>query len=297
LIASYSFGDRITDNNVWLKGGLQGNGQSNSIIHARTDSYIINGISLEIYPKCVIIPIITTEGMIYREMPVTLPLRNEVNVATNTVDLFQLFQAVNQALKQNKSQLNQADTYNHDHGDNMVDIFNTITKVMQQNSTATPAEQLQTAASMLSTKQSGSAQYYSKSLNQAANELGSAKQVNADNATTLVQTLLGGGQANAQKGSAATDMLGSLLSSLGGASGSTDTASPSGKSTIDWATLANAGLEYMQSKQEGKDTLTALMEALMAEEPTKAAPYRKESGTIIANTLMQVLGTMLSKNN
>lgn len=214
-------------------------------------------------------------------------------MATNEINLYQLFQAVSQALQQNQTQLNKADPYNHDHGDNMVDVFNTITSTMKQHSGATPAKQLKTAAAQLLTKPSGSAQYYSKSLNQAARELGNAKGVTPENAATLIETLLGGGQSSSQAGSAASEMLSTLLTSLGGGSGTT-TASGSGQSTIDWATLASAGMEYMQSKQEGKDTLTALMDALMAE-PTKTAPYRKESGTIIANTLMQVLGSLLSK--
>ena len=213
-------------------------------------------------------------------------------MATNEVDLAKLFQTVSKVLEQNQTQLNQSDTYNHDHGDNMVDIFNTITNVIQQNSSATPATQLKTAASQLSTKQSGSAQYYSKSLNQAALELGSAKGINADNAATLLQTLLGGGQSSSQTSSATTDMLGTLLGSLTGSSGTTPS-SNAGQSTIDWQTIAAAGMEYMQSKQEGKDTLTSLMDALMAE-PNKTATYRKDSGALVATTLMQALGKMLS---
>jgi hypothetical protein len=217
-------------------------------------------------------------------------------MATNQVNLYQLFQAVNEELQQNQAQLNSADTYNHDHGDNMVDVFNTITSAMLENKNATPAKQLSSAASQLSTKQNGSAQYYEKSLNQAAAELGGAKSVTADNVSTLLQTLLGGGQANTQAGSAATDMLGSLLKGLTGTTGA-PSSTGTGQSTIDWATLANAGMEYMKSKQEGKDTLTSLMDALMAEESTANAPYRKDSGSIVANTLLKALGAMLSKRS
>jgi hypothetical protein len=217
-------------------------------------------------------------------------------MAANQVNLYQLFLAVSEALKQNQTQLNNADTYNHDHGDNMVGVFSTIAGAMLENKNATPAKQLSSAASQLSTIQNGSAQYYGKSLSQAAAELGSAKIITPDNASTLLQTLLGGGQANTQAGSAATDLLGSLLKGLTG----TAEASPTpgtGQSTIDWGTLANAGMEYMKSKQAGKDTLTSLMDALMAEESTTNAPYRKDSGSIVADTLLKALGSMLSKSN
>jgi hypothetical protein len=214
-------------------------------------------------------------------------------MATNEVDLAQLFQAVSKVMEQNQAQLNNSDTYNHDHGDNMVDIFSTIANAVQQNRTATPARQLRSAASQLRTKKSGSAQYYSKSLEQAARELSTAKTVDAGNAATLIQTILGGGQSTKQTGSTVTDMLSTLLGSL---TGGTPTSGGSGTSAIDWATLASAGMEYMQSKQEGKDTLTALMDALMAE-PNQQNTYRKDSGTLVATTLMQALGNMLSKKS
>jgi hypothetical protein len=216
-------------------------------------------------------------------------------MATNQVNLYDLFQAVNQALQQNQAQLNNADPFNHDHGDNMVDVFSTITKAILQNKNATPAQQLSSAAEQLRTKQSGSAQYYEKSLNQAAAELGTAKGITADNASALIQTILGGGEANTQAGSTAGDMLGTLLSGLSGGTGTSPVGS-SGESTIDWATLAAAGMQYLQDKQAGKDTLTSLMDALMADAPTKTATYRKDSGSIVANTLLQALGSMLSRS-
>jgi alpha-D-ribose 1-methylphosphonate 5-triphosphate synthase subunit PhnG len=217
-------------------------------------------------------------------------------MATNQVNLYELFQTVNQALQQNQDQLNNADTYNHDHGNNMVDVFSTIAKAMLENKNATPAEQLSSAASQLRTKQSGSAQYYEKSLNQAATELGNAKGITAANAITLIQALLGGGEAKTQAGNTTGDMLGSLLTSLTGATGTSST-SGTGESTIDWATVAAAGMQYMQDKQAGKDTLTSLMDALMADAPTKSATYRKDSGSIVTNTLLQALGSMLSKSS
>ncbi len=214
-------------------------------------------------------------------------------MVTNQISLFNVFDSVVKALQQNKTQLNQADTYNHDHGDNMVEIFDVVRSAMQAKANATPAEQLEYAAQLLRNKESGSARYYSQSLDQASQELQGQKAITTDNAMTLLQTLLGGGQASTQSAGTAGDLLGSLISSLGGAGTSTTT----GKSTIDWATLANAGLEYLQSKQEGKDTMTSLMDALMSDEGTQKAPYRKQSGTIVANTLMQALGSVLNKTS
>jgi hypothetical protein len=214
-------------------------------------------------------------------------------MAVNQINLFQAFQAVSKALRQNQTQLNQVDTYNHDHGDNMVEIFDVITRAMKEKRSLPSADQLEYAAKLLREKQSGSAQYYSQSLIQAAREL-QGKPVTADNAMTLLQTLLGGGQATSPSAGSSVDLLGSLLSSMGG-SGTGAGTGQTQPGTIDWAALAGAGLEYLQSKQEGKDTMTSLMDALMSSEQTQQAPYRKQSGSIIANTLIQTLGTMLTK--
>ncbi len=216
-------------------------------------------------------------------------------MATNQINLFKAFQSISKAMQQNQTQLNQADTINHDHGDNMVEIFDVITRAMKEKQNLTPADQLEYAAQLLRAKQSGSAQYYSQSLDQASRELQGEKTITADNAMTLLQTLLGGGQASTQSTGTTGDLLGSLLSSLGGTGTSTG-AGQEMPATIDWTTLAGAGLEYLQSKQEGKDTMTSLMDALMSSKGTQQAPYRKQSGTIIANTLMQALGSMLNKS-
>lgn len=212
-------------------------------------------------------------------------------MTTNQIDLFKAFQAVSNALQQNQTQLNQVDGNNHDHGDNMVEIFDVITQAMKEKKGMDPASQLEYAAQLLRSKQSGSAQYYAQSLDQAAQEF-QGKNVTADNAMTLIQTLLGGGQASTQSSSDLGSILGSLLPTLVGSS-----TTQGGTANFDWASLANGGLKYLQSKQAGKDTLTSLMDALMSNEQTQQAPYRKESGTIVADTLLQTLGKMLSKKN
>ena len=49
----------------------------------------------------------------------------------SALDLLTMFKAASRSLKQNKEALNQADDYNHNHGDNMVSIFRVITKAME----------------------------------------------------------------------------------------------------------------------------------------------------------------------
>jgi len=113
-------------------------------------------------------------------------------MATQSVDLAQLFGTVASALAQNQSTLNTADTYNHDHGDNMVQIFEVITQAMKEKNAATPADQLAYASQLLRSKsQSGSAKIYAEGLSEASSRFQGKKTVTPNSAMTLIQALLG----------------------------------------------------------------------------------------------------------
>jgi hypothetical protein len=68
---------------------------------------------------------------------------------SQNLDLGSLFQAVTRNLLENQNVLNQADTYNHDHGDNMVQFFKMITEAMETKQGADPADQLAYASELL----------------------------------------------------------------------------------------------------------------------------------------------------
>ncbi len=68
---------------------------------------------------------------------------------------------------------------------------------------------------------------------------------------------------------------------------------PSG-SGISMQQVLAAGLEFMQSQQQGQDTMSSLLDAVVA--GTQAGSgYRAESGKLVAGTLMQGLGALLGK--
>jgi len=203
----------------------------------------------------------------------------------NNLDLTTLFQSVTSNLLQNKDTLNKADTYNHDHGDNMVQIFEVITEAMQTKQGADPADQLAYASELLRKKsQSGTAQFYVQGLTKAAKEFSDGQQVTPDNAIMLVQSLLGAEPKQQSSG----NMLGSLLSGLTGGGQAQDDG-------LDAGDLLNAGLAFMQSRQQGESTGEALMDALVAGTAMGQTPHRAQSGALVANTLMQVIGSMGQK--
>lgn len=183
-------------------------------------------------------------------------------------------------------------------------------------------------------KVSGSAGIYAKGLAQASQQMKGQSAVTPDLAMSLVQTLLaggqaqqpamqqnqgadlmsallGGGQPQQQQPSAGADLLGALLGGsqqpqgqqqsagadllgalLGGnqqpqqASGAQD--------GLDMGDLLNAGLSFMQAKQQGKDNLTAAVSALMAASPLNQQPHQQQSGQLVASTLLSAI-TMLAK--
>ena len=140
---------------------------------------------------------------------------------SKSVNLANMFGAVTKELAANRQELNRADDYNHDHGDNMVEIFDTITKAAKAKKTAEPSEQLAYAAERLGQQSSsGSAQIYQQGLVKASQEF-KGKKLDSNNLMSLVSTLMGAdkpAKPAAQTGS--SDMLGSLLTGMmGGGTG------------------------------------------------------------------------------
>ena len=211
---------------------------------------------------------------------------------SNSIDLVSLFGTVAKTLTQNKSALNEADTYNHDHGDNMEQIFTVISQAMKEKSGASPADQLEYASQILRKQSSsGSAQIYSEGLSDAAREFTGKSALTADNITQLVQLLMGAAPAASTTGtSSGGDLLGSLLGSLTGAA--EPSASQSTQDGIDLGDILNAGMAFMQAKQEGGSNLQAIMNAL-ASSKVGSENYRAQSGALVANTLLNAVSKMV----
>lgn len=219
-------------------------------------------------------------------------------MAAKEVNLAKLFQGVASALTANRDALNQADTYNHDHGDNMVEIFEVVAQAIKAKKTASPADQLAYASELLRQKESGSAKYYAGGLMTAAQKF-TGRSVTPDNAMDLIQTLLGGAGAQGSAGTPAAqpDMLGSLLSGLGGAGAQGSAGAPpaDGPAGLDIGSLLSAGMSYMNAKQRGESDGTALIGALASATSGGTTPYRAQSGAVVANALMQAFGAIASK--
>ena len=110
---------------------------------------------------------------------------------TQEIDLSSLFKAVTQTLAENKDSLNQADTYNHDHGDHMVEIFTVAQRAVSKKKAEPPANQLAYASKQIKSKaKSGSAGVYAEGF-QNASEQFLGKSLTTDTVGTLINALMG----------------------------------------------------------------------------------------------------------
>lgn len=199
------------------------------------------------------------------------------------LDLLSIFKQVSKSVKQNKDTLNQADSYNHDHGDHMVEIFDVITQAMKEKKNAEPADQLEYAAQILRRKSSsGSGKVYADNLESAAKQvtgkdlnigmiltilqslMGSSQKTGGaggnDLLTTLLGSLLGGGSSS----SGAGDLLGSLLGQQGGSTMGSGGSGDSGAGDLLGSLLNQMGGSSPRSGGSGADDLLGSLMGQMA---------------------------------
>jgi hypothetical protein len=210
----------------------------------------------------------------------------------------------------------------------MVQTFNMIAQSMAKQRGTAPSKQLKQASQYLSEHTtSGSGQAYAQGLAQAAQQFKGQKAVTPDNAMLLIQSLLGGGEQPAPQ--AGGDLLGTLLGGqpaaqpaggdlLGSLLGGQQTAQPTGADLlgsllggqqatpqmgsqppespgIDLGDVLNAGMAFMNAKQQGQDNLQAALTALMAAGPLGQKPHRQQSGQLVANALLQAISGMAGR--
>lgn len=205
------------------------------------------------------------------------------------LDLSTIFKAVTQQLSSQKTALNEADTYNHDHGDHMVQIFDLVQKAVSKKSDAPVHDQLAYASEVVEKKaSSGSARLYAQGLANAASQF-SGKELNATTISTLVQSLMNV-QAPPERAEPEQNggILGSLLSSFTGAG---KDANENADDKLDMNDLLRAGLAFYQSRQEGDSNTEAVLDALMAASPMGKSPDRSQSGSLVASTIMKFAQT------
>ena len=238
--------------------------------------------------------------------------------------LLSIFKAVSKSLSENEAVLNEADTYNHNHGSNMAETFKTVSKAVAKKKDLPVSEQLAYASEALQDSTSSSAKIYAQGLANAAQKF-QGKQLNENTVGLLINSMMGTQEpAQAASGAAERSLLGSLLggvtgsqqqqsqpsggdllgSLLGGLAGGTQQPSqPSGGDLLgsllggqsntdeglDITDMLSAGLAYYSAKQQGGSTTEAIMQALGSASPLGKRDDQKQSGALVINTILNMI--------
>lgn len=215
-------------------------------------------------------------------------------MAQNRVDLVNIFSAVTQALAENQADLNQADEYNHDHGSNMVQTFQTITNSLQKKQGKSPSTALSYAANNLAKNTaSGSGQLYAQALSQAASRF-KGRQVDSKGALDLLQTLIGGGQTSPQ--STGGDLLSTLLGQASTGAPSQSSGSSSDQNEDPLSTLLAQLTSGSQSQStaapaSGADLLGTLLGQATGSDQPKPSPTSPTNGDMLTSLLGSLTGS------
>lgn len=201
-------------------------------------------------------------------------------MTSSDLDLATMFKAASRTLKKNQTNLNLADDYNHNHGDNMVETFKVITKAVESKKDAAPSDQLAYASQVLRQKaNSGSAVAYSAGLERAAQQF-RGKQVTPESAVDLISALMGGG-GQAQSSSPMDGFLGSLM---GGSSAPSQQGSTGGD--LFGALLGTGTSAPSQQSSAGSDMLGSLLGGLTGGSSSQQS--QQSSGGIDTGDLINI---------
>ena len=194
-----------------------------------------------------------------------------------------IFKAVSKTLSENEAVLNEADTYNHNHGSNMAKAFTTVSKAVAKKKDLPVSDQLAYASEVLKDSSSGSARFYAQGLANASQKF-QGKQLNENTVGLLINALMGT-QEPAQETSGAADrsLLGSLL---GGMTGDTQQQSqPSGGDLLGSLLGGLTGSTQQQSQPSGGDLLGSLLGGMTGSTQQQSQPSGGDNSLDVTDLL------------
>jgi len=209
------------------------------------------------------------------------------------LEVSSIFQAVLDELIHKQPELNQADPYNQNHGDHMVEIFRLAVRAAQEKQSASLAEAMEYASQLLlGCEENGSAQVYARGLTCLAEQF-SQRQIDLDDLAPYAQVAISGKtQKNGQSTSGRSgDILKALLSALAEWE-RLETDQPGSNRGVDLGYLLGVGMAYLQAKQQGSDRLGVLAETVVSSSPLGQVPHRHQSGLLVVQKILRALGDL-----
>ena len=211
------------------------------------------------------------------------------------IELAPLFQAVVDVMMQNRGAFNEADAYNANHGDNMVEIFELATRAAREKGGESLSSAMRDAADSLSRlEENGSAQVYANGLYAFGDQFAEGDIDLGDDLVRYVQVVLqydenesGPVSTPASGETKSGDVLKALLAGLAGWQGMER--GDSKTSLLDVSYLFDLGVSYMQAKARGGSKAEIIANAAVSVSPLDNVPHRAESGVLVIQTLLEAI--------
>lgn len=211
---------------------------------------------------------------------------------SHKTDLAVLFQAALDCLIEQQQELNQADDFNNNHGDHMVEIFQSAVEAARQDGESDLAEAMQNASLALrGLSGNGSARLYAHGLEQFARQF-RKHDISLDDLLSYGRNLLReeNDPGEAVSGSAPSGtVLKALVAGLSGWSQSES--ERAGKAhSLSLGALFELGMAYLQARGRGGSKAEILADAAASASPLGALPHRYQSGKLAIQSLLQAMG-------
>jgi len=125
----------------------------------------------------------------------------------------------------------------------------------------------------------------------AGDQPASASGSGEDMLGTILGQLTGGAGTQPSGASPSPQASGDLLSSLLGSMTGSQSSSSGAGGGLDLGDLVNAGMNFMQAKQQGGSTVEALVQAFMSASGMGASARRTQSTSLVINSFLQSLAS------
>lgn len=222
-----------------------------------------------------------------------------------SADLTALFAAVGSVLRSARAELNAADAENANHGDHILQIFETAAAAASDVEAARPvfggsgggpgaeelARQMEAVARQLHTlADNGSAGVYAHGLEQIAGQL-RRYDVGLDDFLAYLrratgEVVSGGNEGAEDDGSGKT--LKALMAGLAGWN-DVESGRPAGQTPLDMGALLELGMAYMQAKSRGGSRIEIIADAAASASPLRSRPHRYQSGKLVIAALLEAV--------
>jgi hypothetical protein len=209
-----------------------------------------------------------------------MPEAAQTNLAT-------LFEAALATLRQNQEALNQADPFNGNHGDHMVEIFETAVQAARQSDPSNLALAMEQASLMLTgLEDNGSARLYARGLKQFASQF-RQHEVTLNDLLAYGQNLLREKDKTGERAAGSSADSGAILKALASGLAGWSRAENEPARGLDLGILFELGMAYLQAKQRGGTKTEILAEAASSASPLGAIPHRHQSGKLAIGAILK----------